>query len=504
MAISENNTVISNYHSSISAGLNSCFLKGKYKYLNLDGTYKVVEFPLDQFNSALANMQDYIKEGKVFGVFNPLLAGQMFKPSLFTFNQVKNIALSGMIDELTADIDKEEILSPSDIGLSPIIATALIKIDKEFFSNSDLKQAYEQVRDFWASEKIMRGFLFKKEVDLVDELKIIDEKCMLALMKSSYEFLLSKDEIIDIVADIKSKKYVEYLKNIIDDPDIDEKISAKMMDIAKNTLEERKKFKFCSLYKDALKSLKNEDKKQIKTEEKSGEVAKSFIKRFTAVVLVLLGYYSFFDANFLENKMRPINEYATKIMTTHSNRFNDLFNAVNINLKDEFKPLSTAFSEIGSTVMIAKIAFSTYTLILDFGTKLFFQFLVPFVFLLCSLYFAFGCKSMISGKILRLAKVFFVFAMLLRFFTPVNGYLMAKSDEYIFYSKYAENEKLIGFFNEKYNSNDKDVKKIKAEQIELSKDIVKNSGETIGIILIQSLFIPLIAFILLKKLLCFK
>lgn len=503
MAISENNTVVSNYHSSISAGLNSCFFKGKYKYLNLDGTYNVVEFPLDQFNSALSNMQDYIKEGKVFGVFNPLLAGQMLKPSLFTFNQVKNIALSKMIDELTADIDNEEILSPSDIGISPIIATALLKLDKKFFNSSDLKATYEQVKDFWAVEKITKGFLFKKEVDLVDDLKAIDEKCMNALMKSAYEFLLSKDEIIDIIADIKSKKYVEYLKNIIDDPDIDEKISAKMTEIARHTLDERKKFEFSAIYKEATKALKY-DKKPLKTEEKQETGAKSFAKRFMAVALVLLGYYSFFDANFLENTLRPINDYATKVMVIHGNRVNDLFNAVNIGLKDEFKTLSAAFSKIGEVAMVGKVTLSTYTLVLDFGTKIFFQFLVPFVFLLWSLYFAFGCRNSISAKILRIARVFFVFAVLFRFFTPLTGYLMAKSDEYVFYSKYAENEKQIMSFGEKYNSNDKDTKKIKAEQIDIASDIVKNSGETMGIILIQVLFIPLLGFILLKRLLCLK
>ncbi len=132
---------------------------------------------------------------------------------------------------------------------------------------------------------------------------------------------------------------------------------------------------------------------------------------------------------------------------------------------------------------------------------MFFQILIPIVLLLVSIYFA--LKFDFRKRFLELGKAFLVFAILLKLFSPVTAFLMNKSDEYVFYSKYNDNVKKINLYNHGIEQPVKkgDLKKAQKAHQELGVEIVKDTSETIGIILIQSLLIPILAFILLKKLL---
>ena len=495
-AVNQMKKVVSCYCQNLGAALNACFSKEHYKYLNLDGTYTPVEFPAEQYNTAYISMQNYIKEGKVYGVFNPLVAGQMFQSSLFTYEQVKNIALSGVIDKLKVDMETGMISCPSDIGISPIIARLLICMDKGFFVSSDLSSLYDKVREMWNAEKITEGFLFKKEVELVDDLRAIDDRCMNTLKKYAFDYLLTRSEIEDIITELKSKKYIDFLKSVIDDPECDDKIAARVEVLVKDAVEDRKKYSFSSLYKQALKIYGEKV-----TDEDKESLTVKLLKRFLAIVLLLLGYYSFFDANFLEGKLRPINEYAVKIMDNAIAGLDGLYNAASVKTGDEYAAVASVFDNVKSSIMVAKVAFSTYELILDFGGRLFFQLLVPLILVLFSVYLSFGCQNVMASKALKFARIFFVFAVMLRFYAPVNAYMLDKADEYIFYNRYIANEKVIKFFAAKQDQSDIDMKKTKAEQTDLGKDIVRDSGETVGIILIRSLLLPIISFILLKKIL---
>ena len=488
--------IVSCYCQNLGAALNACFSKDHYKYLNLDGTYTPVEFPAEQYNTAYISMQNYIKEGKVYGVFNPLVAGQMFQSSLFTYEQVKNIALSGIVDKLKVDMETGMISCPSEIGISPVIAKLLLRMDKGFFVSSDLSSLYDKVREIWSAEKITEGFLFKKEVDLVDDLRAVDGKCMNTLKKYAFDYLLTRSEIEDITTELKSKKYIDFLKSVIDDPDCDDKIAAKVEGLVKDAVEDRKKYSFASLYKQALKSYGEKV-----TSEDAESFSSKLLKRLFAIVLLLLGYYSFFDANFLEGKLRPINSYAIKIMDAASSGLDRVYTAASVKTGEEYAAVASVFDNIKFSVMIAKVAFSSYELVLDFGSRLFFQLLVPLILVLCSVYLSFGCRNAAALRSAKLARIFFVFAVMLRFYTPVNAYVLEKADEYIFYNRFAANEKVIKFFAAKSDQAETDVKKTKTEQATLAKDIVRDGGETVGIIWIRSLLLPIISFVLLKKIL---
>jgi len=104
--------------------IKECFDKGKFKYLNPDGSPMQIEVPSDKFNDAIKAMENRIKKGEIPGVNDPKDAPKYVKKGAFTYEQVKNIAKAGTVESIKFDATNGAIISASAFGISSVLSFA--------------------------------------------------------------------------------------------------------------------------------------------------------------------------------------------------------------------------------------------------------------------------------------------------------------------------------------------------------------------------------------------
>jgi len=109
------------YYNTAEASVDAAFDKaaGNYRYNG-----QILEVPRDQYNKALAQMEEKIAEGKVPGYKDPAKANEIVKQGNVTYLQARNIAKAGNIDSLWFDVRTNTVVSGCALGISFIISYA--------------------------------------------------------------------------------------------------------------------------------------------------------------------------------------------------------------------------------------------------------------------------------------------------------------------------------------------------------------------------------------------
>lgn len=113
--------VQSKYCSTGAKCISECFHNGKFLYFNSDGTPMQIEVPADKYQEAIKSMELRIQVGEVKGISNPKSAKQLVRKGKYTYRQVKNLAKSGMVDNLILDVKSGMITSAMPFGISSLI-----------------------------------------------------------------------------------------------------------------------------------------------------------------------------------------------------------------------------------------------------------------------------------------------------------------------------------------------------------------------------------------------
>ena len=95
------------YYKTANDSVNAAFDKdtGLFRYKN-----QMLEVPKDQYEQAIAVMEQKIRDGKVPGVTDPSKAKDIIKKGSVTYQQAKNIAKAGNIDSLLFDIKTQAVV----------------------------------------------------------------------------------------------------------------------------------------------------------------------------------------------------------------------------------------------------------------------------------------------------------------------------------------------------------------------------------------------------------
>ena len=121
------------YYKTANDSVNAAFDKdtGLFRYKN-----QMLEVPKDQYEQAIAVMEQKIRDGKVPGVTDPAKAKDLIKKGSVTYQQAKNIAKAGNIDSLLFDIKTQAV-----VGLYGFSIAFLIQYANCVWNGMDKKDA---------------------------------------------------------------------------------------------------------------------------------------------------------------------------------------------------------------------------------------------------------------------------------------------------------------------------------------------------------------------------
>ena len=117
----------SKYCATGSRCINECFEnggKGAFRYYSNNGKPMQIEVPSDQYDGAIAAMEEKIKRGQINGVTNPEDAKKIVRKGNFTYNQAKNISKAGTVESITYDAANGAVIASSAFGVSAVLTFA--------------------------------------------------------------------------------------------------------------------------------------------------------------------------------------------------------------------------------------------------------------------------------------------------------------------------------------------------------------------------------------------
>lgn len=115
----------SKYCATGSECIRECFVDGKFRYMNSDGTPMQIEVPFDKYDSAVQAMQERIRRGEVPNVSNPEEAENIVRQGKFTYEQVRNIAKAGTVESIVYDAVNGTIIATGAFGITTILSFAV-------------------------------------------------------------------------------------------------------------------------------------------------------------------------------------------------------------------------------------------------------------------------------------------------------------------------------------------------------------------------------------------
>lgn len=121
----DGNYIQSKYCASGSRCVNECFTKaGKFRYFLKNGKPMQIEVPSDQYEAAVTEMENKIRNGQVNGVTDPLQAKSIVRKGHFTYKQARNMAKAHTIESLEYDAVSGTITAGKTFGVSFLITFA--------------------------------------------------------------------------------------------------------------------------------------------------------------------------------------------------------------------------------------------------------------------------------------------------------------------------------------------------------------------------------------------
>ena len=101
------------YCSNAWKSVDSAFENGQFRYAGMK-----LEVPKDQYDEAVRIMRDRISQGKVPGVADPDMAGQIVVRGHYTYDEAVRIAKAGNLDSIRFDIRTQAVACAFSCGLS--------------------------------------------------------------------------------------------------------------------------------------------------------------------------------------------------------------------------------------------------------------------------------------------------------------------------------------------------------------------------------------------------
>ncbi len=139
------NKVETVYYPSAKQTLSSCFTRGKYAYMDGDKAM-FIEVPREQYEEVYSRFNERIINRSIPGVTNYDLANKIIRQGKYTYKEVKNTVIDGMIPTLKYEIENENIVSTSELGISTVLTYA-ISIWDGFSKEESLEKAAEASED---------------------------------------------------------------------------------------------------------------------------------------------------------------------------------------------------------------------------------------------------------------------------------------------------------------------------------------------------------------------
>ena len=112
------------YCQNAAASVDAAFKNHEYRYYDANGNPMQIEVPSDQYEQAVARMQERIAKGEVKGVTDPNDARKLVRKGSVTYETAKRIAQAGTVESLTFDAAHGAVIGASVFGISGAIAFA--------------------------------------------------------------------------------------------------------------------------------------------------------------------------------------------------------------------------------------------------------------------------------------------------------------------------------------------------------------------------------------------
>lgn len=126
------------YYSTATRSVNAGFddTTGMYKYISKNGKPMQLEVPKDQYEKAVAVMENKIKSGKVAGIKDPKMAKSLIRKGNVTYEQAKNYSKFCSKESLLYDATSGAIVGLSAFGISGAISFSLTYLQTKDFAKA--------------------------------------------------------------------------------------------------------------------------------------------------------------------------------------------------------------------------------------------------------------------------------------------------------------------------------------------------------------------------------
>lgn len=126
------------YYSTATRSVNAGFddTTGMYKYIGKNGKPMQLEVPKDQYEKAVAVMENKIKSGKVAGIKDPKIAKSLIRKGNVTYEQAKNYSKFCSKESLLYDATSGAIVGLSAFGISGAISFSLTYLQTKDFAKA--------------------------------------------------------------------------------------------------------------------------------------------------------------------------------------------------------------------------------------------------------------------------------------------------------------------------------------------------------------------------------
>ncbi len=139
------NKVASVYYPNAKQTLSNCFSRGKYAYMDGDNAM-FIEVPREQYEEVYSQFNERIRNRSIPNVTNFDLAKKIIIQGKYSYEEVKNTVIDGMIPALKYEIENKNIVSTSELGISTVL-TYSISIWDGFSKEEALEKAAEASED---------------------------------------------------------------------------------------------------------------------------------------------------------------------------------------------------------------------------------------------------------------------------------------------------------------------------------------------------------------------
>lgn len=136
-------TIQSKYYQNASGSIGACFDKDTkmFRYFDDLGNPMKIEVPADQYEKAVALMEEKIEHGLVPNVSDPKEAVNIVRKGSLTYKQAVNLAKAGTIESLRYDAINNCVSSGATFGISAAVQLALTMWETDGDWEASLKNA---------------------------------------------------------------------------------------------------------------------------------------------------------------------------------------------------------------------------------------------------------------------------------------------------------------------------------------------------------------------------